>query len=62
MRWKFRSGHKLISGLTVWRRSFETDVAKGHRSKHLDQVNTLEEKRFNYLTNFITAFPMIQLI
>lgn len=46
LRWKFRSGYKLIKGLGVWKRAFETDVAIGHRSKHLVQVNTGEEKQF----------------
>lgn len=46
MRWKFRSGYKLIKGLRVWKRPFETDVAIGHRSKHLVQVSTGEEKQF----------------
>lgn len=57
MRWKFRSGYKLTNELGVQERVFETDVALGPRSKHLIEVNTMEENQVNYLTTVITVFP-----
>lgn len=57
MRWKFRNGYKLTNELRVQERVSETDVAVGHRSKRLTEVNTMEENQVNYLIKVITVVP-----
>lgn len=47
----------MTNELGVQERVFETDVAVGPRSKHLTEVNTMEENQVNQLIKVITVFP-----